>query len=337
MATMKAVRVPEAGADLELVELPVPDPGRDEVRIKVEACGICHSDVFVTSGAFPGIEYPRVPGHEIVGVVDAIGTDVDEWVEGQRVGVGWHGGHCFSCRPCRHGDFIQCENEKITGITHDGGYAEYVVVPSESVAHVPQDFAPTDAAPLLCAGITVYNALRNSGARPGDVVAVQGIGGLGHLAVQYARKMGFFTIALSGSPSKESLARELGAHAFLAASEGEPAEALQQMGGARVVLGTAPSSGAMSRVIDGLGTNGELIVVAATDTPIEVTPLQLIMKRRVVRGWPSGVASDSEDTLQFSALTGIRPTVETFPLEDAAEALQKVLENEVRFRAVLIP
>jgi alcohol dehydrogenase/propanol-preferring alcohol dehydrogenase len=333
---MKAVQIAEPGADFEVVEMDVPEPGPREVRIKVQACGICHSDAFVKEGAFPGIDYPRVPGHEVVGLVDAVGEDVDLWTEGQRVGVGWHGGHCFDCKACRDGDFIQCENAKITGIAFDGGYAEYVVVPGEAVAAVPDALDSQEAAPLLCAGITVYNALRNSDARPGDVVAVQGIGGLGHLAVQYAHRMGFRTVALSRGTDKKELALQLGADEYVDTEAEDAAERLTEMGGARVILATAPNSQAITSVIDGLGRDGELLIVAASGEPVEVTPMQLIGGRRSISGWPSGHAADSEDTLDFSALTGVTAMIETFPLEQAAQAYQKMMDSDVRFRAVLV-
>jgi len=334
---MQAVHVPEAGASFEVTELPVPDPGPDEVRVRVEACGICHSDAFVKEGTFPGIEYPRVPGHEVTGVVDAVGAEVDAWTEGDRVGVGWHGGHCFTCAACRAGDFVNCENQKVTGISFDGGYAEYMCAPQEAVAALPQDLAFTDAAPLLCAGITTYNALRNAGAAPGDRVAVQGIGGLGHLAVQYADTFGYEVVALSRSPDKEALAKELGAARFIDTTAQDPAEALQAQGGAKVILATAPNADAISQLTGGLGRDGTLMVVAATGEPMEVAPLDLIMGRRKVQGWPSGTADDSEDTLEFSALADVRPTIETYPLSEAAAAYERMINNDARFRVVLVP
>jgi 2-desacetyl-2-hydroxyethyl bacteriochlorophyllide A dehydrogenase len=336
MSQMKAVQIAEPGADFEVVEIDVPEPGPREVRIKVQACGICHSDAFVKEGAFPGIDYPRVPGHEVIGTVDKVGDEVELWTEGERVGVGWHGGHCFDCEACRDGDFIQCENAKITGIAFDGGYAEYMVAPGEAIAAVPDALESEEAAPLLCAGITVYNSLRNSGARAGDVVAVQGIGGLGHLAVQYAKRMGFHTVALSRGTDKKELALELGADDFIDTEAEDAAERLSEMGGARVIVATAPSSQAMTSVIGGLGRNGELLIVAASNEPVEVSPMQLIMGRRSISGWPSGHAADSEDTLDFSALTDITAMIETFPLDRAGEAYQKMMDAEVRFRAVLV-
>ena len=335
MSKMKAVQVTKAGGDLELVERNIPDPGRNQVRIKVEACGICHSDALVKEGHWPGIQYPRVPGHEIAGHIDAVGADVTNWKPGQRVGVGWHGGHCFTCDPCRRGHFINCKSEQITGITHDGGYAEYMVTPAEAVAAIPEQLPAAEAAPLLCAGITVFNALRNSGACAGDLVAVQGIGGLGHLGIQYARQMGFRTFAIGRGKNKEALARKLGAAHYIDTAAGDPSAELQKFGGARVILATAPDSKAMSALFNGLSSNGKLVVVGATFDPITVTPIQLITGRKALLGWASGVATDSEDTLQFSALSGIRPMIERYPLENAAEAFQQMISGRARFRVVL--
>jgi alcohol dehydrogenase/propanol-preferring alcohol dehydrogenase len=335
MATMKAVQVPGAGADFEVVEIDIPEPGPGEVRIQVDACGICHSDVFVKEGLFPGIEYPRVPGHEVAGRIDAVGDGVTGFEPGQRVGVGWHGGHCFGCTPCREGDFVNCENGKVTGISFDGGYAEYMVAPHEAVARMPDALASKDAAPLLCAGITTYNALRNTDAQPGDLVAVQGIGGLGHLAVQYAKKAGYEVAALSRGPDKKQLALDLGADHYIDAKADDPAEALQALGGARVILATVPNADAITQVVGGLGRNGTLLIVGVDAEPIQVSPMQLIQGRRKVMGWPSGDARDSEDTLNFSALAGVRPMVETYSLEQAAEAYARMMDNQARFRVVL--
>ncbi len=335
MSRMKAVQVTKPGGDFELVERNIPEPGRSQVRIKVEACGICHSDALVKEGHWPGIQYPRVPGHEIAGQIDAVGSEVTQWKPGQRVGVGWHGGHCFVCEPCRRGDFILCKNGKITAISHDGGYQEYMVTPAEAVAAIPDDLPAAEAAPLLCAGITVFNALRNSGARPGDVVAVQGIGGLGHLGIQYARQMGFRTVAVGRGADKESLARKLGAYAYVDAGSGDAADALQKLGGARVILATAPDSKSMSSVVNGLSRNGQLLIVGASFDSLTVTPLQLIGQRKDIQGWPSGSAIDSEDTLNFSAYTGVRPMIERYPLEKAAEAYEQMISGRVRFRVVL--
>ena len=332
---MKAVQVSKPGGNFELVERPIPEPARNQVRIKVEACGICHSDVLVKEGLWPGLQYPRVPGHEIAGRIDAVGADITNWEPGQRVGVGWHGGHCFICAPCRRGDFINCQNEKITGISYDGGYSEYIVVPAEAVAAIPDDLSAADAAPLLCAGITVFNALRNSGARAGDLVAVQGIGGLGHLGIQYAHQMGFRTFAIGRGKDKEPLARKLGAAHYVDTSAGDPAQELQKFGGARVILATAPDSKSMSAVVNGLSRNGKLLVVGASLDPIIVTPIQLIAGRSSLQGWASGTAMDSEDTMQFSALAGVRPMIERYPLEKASDAFQQMITGKARFRVVL--
>src|SRR5271166_1649459 len=325
VSKMRAVQVSKPGGNFEVVERSIPEPGRAQVQIKVEACGICHSDALVKEGHWPGIQYPRVPGHEIAGRIDAVGADIANWKPGQRVGVGWHGGHDFTCNACRRGDFINCHNEKITGINYDGGYQEYMVAPSEAVAAMPDDLPADEAAPLLCAGITVFNALRNSGARAGDLVAVQGIGGLGHLGVQYARQMGFRTVAIGRGADKESLARKLGATAYVDTAAGNPSEALQKLGGARVLLATAPDSKSMSSVVDGLAPNGKLLIVGAAFDSLTVTPIQLIGGRKAIQGWPSGSAMDSEDTLNFSAFTGVRPMIERYPLAKANEAYQQMI------------
>jgi D-arabinose 1-dehydrogenase-like Zn-dependent alcohol dehydrogenase len=335
MATMKAVQVTKPGGDLEVVERDVPSPARGEVRVKVDACGICHSDVLVKEGLWPGIQYPRVPGHEIAGRVDAVGADVKLWKPGQRVGVGWHGGHCFICGPCRRGDFILCRNEKITALHFDGGYAEYMIAPQEAVAAIPETLSAADAAPLFCAGITVFNSLRHVGALPGDLVAVQGIGGLGHLGIQYARQMGFRTIALGRNKDKEALAKKLGAHEYIDTADGNTAEALQKLGGADVVLATAPDAKAISSAVDGLAPGGKLLVIGADAQPLTISPLQLIPGRRSIVGWPSGTAKDSEETLEFSALTGVRPMIEKYPLERASEGYQQMITGKARFRVVL--
>ena len=335
MSRMKAVQVSKPGGNFEIVERAIPEPGRAQVRVKVEACGICHSDALVKEGYWPGIQYPRVPGHEIAGRIDAVGADVTLWKLGQRVGVGWHGGHCFICDPCRRGEFILCQNEKITAISFDGGYAEYMIAPAEAVAAMPDDLPADEAAPLLCAGITVYNAMRNAGARAGDTVAIQGIGGLGHLGIQYARQMGFRTVAIGRGGDKEPLARKLGAHEYVDTSSSSAADALQKLGGASVILATAPDSKSTSPLIDGLAPNGKLLIVGAGAEPLTFTPIQLIGRRRTVRGWPSGTAKDSEDTLRFSSLTGVRPMIERYPLEKAAEAYERMISGKARFRVVL--
>jgi len=332
---MKAVQISKPGGNFEVVERPIPEPGRGQVRIKVEACGICHSDALVKEGMWPGLQFPRVPGHEIAGRIDKIGPDVTLWKPGQRVGVGWHGGHCFECEPCRRGDFVNCKFEKITAIHFDGGYQEYMVAPAEAVAAMPDDLPADEAAPLLCAGITVYNALRNSGARSGELVAVQGIGGLGHLGIQYARQMGFRTVAIGRGGDKQALARKLGAHEYIDTTAGLPAEALQKLGGAKVILATAPDSKSMSALMDGVGANGKLLIVGAGFEPLTITPLQLISGRKAIQGWASGTARDSEDTLQYSSLTGVRPMIERYPLEKAADGYQQMISGKARFRVVL--
>lgn len=335
--TMRAVQVPEAGGDFEVVEREIPDPEADEVRVAVDACGVCHSDAFVKEGTFPGIDYPRTPGHEIAGRVDAVGEDVEKWEAGERVGVGWHGGHCFACEACRRGDFINCENALVTGIAFDGGYAEYLTAPTEALASMPDDLAPADAAPLLCAGVTTFNALRNADARPGDLVAVQGIGGLGHLGVQYASQAGFETVALSRSTEKEDLALDLGTDHYIDTEREDPAEALADLGGASVVLATAPSADAIESVVGGLGNNGELITVGVPGEPVSVDVQQLVMGKRSVTGWASGTAKDSQDTLEFSDLREITPMIEEFGLDEADEAYRAMLDNEARFRSVIVP
>ncbi len=332
---MKAVQISKPGGNFEVVERPIPQPGRGQVRIKVEACGICHSDALVKEGQWPGMQYPRVPGHEIAGRIDAVGADVTLWKPGQRVGVGWHGGHCFQCDPCRRGDFINCKFEKITAIHFDGGYAEYMVAPAEAVALMPDDLPADEAAPLMCAGITVFNALRNSGAGAGDLVAVQGIGGLGHLGIQYARQMGFRTVAIGRGGDKQVLAKKLGAHQYVDTNVGDPSEALQKLGGAHVVLATAPDSKSMSALVNGLGPNGTLMVIGAGIESLNVSPLQLIMGSKRARGWASGTARDSQDTLEFSVISGVRPMIERYPLEKAADAYQQMISGKARFRVVL--
>ncbi|HYM09228.1 MAG TPA: alcohol dehydrogenase, partial [Bryobacterales bacterium] len=313
----------------------IPEPGLGQVRVRVEACGICHSDAFVKEGQWPGLQYPRIPGHEIAGVIDAVGEGVTTWRRGQRVGIGWHGGHCAVCDACRHGDFVNCSNLRIPGFTHDGGYAEYVVNPAEGLASIPDGLESASAAPLMCAGITTYNSLRNSGARGGDLVAILGIGGLGHLGVQFAHMLGFRTVAIARGKDKEDLARQLGADQYLDTDSVNAAQALLEMGGAKVALATAPSSKAMSALVDGLGRNGKLLIVGATPEPLSITPIQLIQGRRSVAGWPAGTSRDSEDTLRFAALSGVRPWIETFPLAEARKAFDRMITGKVRFRAVL--
>jgi D-arabinose 1-dehydrogenase-like Zn-dependent alcohol dehydrogenase len=334
-APMKVAQVPNAGADFEIVEREIPTPNAGQVRIKVQACGVCRSDVLTKDGSLPGIQYPRVPGHEVVGIIDEVGAGVSEWKMGQRVGVGWHGGHDGTCLACRRGDFGNCRNLKIPGISYDGGYQQYMVAPVEALVAIPESLNDTEAAPLLCAGITTFNALRHSGAFPGDLVAVQGIGGLGHLGIQFANKFGYKVAAIGRGSENAALAKKLGASVYIDSRATNAAEALQEMGGARVILATAPSSKAMSELIDGLGPNGRLMIIGADFEPIEVRPPQLIFGSRTIQGWASGTPTDSEDTLRFAELTGVRPMIETYPLEKAAEAYARMLSGDAQFRVVL--
>jgi D-arabinose 1-dehydrogenase-like Zn-dependent alcohol dehydrogenase len=335
IAPMKAAQIPKPGADFEIIERDVPQPTAGQVRIKVQACGVCHSDVFTKEGWWPGIQYPRVPGHEVAGVVDEIGAGVTEWKKGQRVGVGWHGGQDNTCRACRRGDFRNCRNLKIPGISYDGGYQEYMLAPVEALVPIPESLSDVEAAPLLCAGITTYNALRHSGAYPGDLVAVQGIGGPGHLGIQFANKFGYKVAAIGQGSENAALAKKLGANVYIDSKATNAAEELQKLGGAQVILATAPSSKAMSALIDGLAPNGKLVVIGATTDPIEVTPVQLITGSRTIQGWAAGTAADSEDTLNFAELTGVRPMIETYPLEKAAEAYARMMSGKAQFRVVL--
>jgi len=332
---MKAAQISKGGGDWELVERDIPEPGVGEVRVKVEACGICHSDVLVKDGLLPGLQYPRVPGHEIAGRIDAVGNNVTSWSTGQRVGIGWHGGHCFVCEQCRRGDFAMCINRKVTGITFDGGYAEYLVVSMTALAAIPADLPAEEAGPFMCAGVTVFNGMRNSGARAGDIVAVHGIGGLGHLGIQYARQMGFKTVAINRGNDKEALARQLGAHHYIDATATDVVAELQKLGGANLILATAPSAKAISSLVDGLAPSGKLLVPAAPNEPLEINALSLIMGRRSVAGWYSGTAKDSQDTLEFSALNGVHPMIEKYPLDRVAEGYEQMHSGKVRFRVVL--
>jgi D-arabinose 1-dehydrogenase-like Zn-dependent alcohol dehydrogenase len=336
MAKMRAVEVRNPKGPLELVEREIPEPVPGTVRIKVEACGICHSDSLTKEGLWPGIEYPRVPGHEVAGSIDAVGSGVAGWKVGQRVGVGWYGGSCGYCTSCRRGDFVTCQvAARVTGISHDGGYAEYMVAPAATLALIPDELSAAEAGPLMCAGITTYNALRNSGARPGDLVAVLGIGGLGHLGVQFAAKMGLRTVAIARGQDKQPLARKLGAWRYIDSRAQDPAAELGKLGGAKVVLATVTNGKAMNAVLGGLAVDGKFIVVGAADEPLEVSPLLLIMGRRSVIGWPSGTSLDSQDTLAFSALAGVRPMTEVFPLERAADGYERMMSGEARFRVIL--
>lgn len=331
---MKAVQVPRPGGDFEIVEREMPQPGPGQLRIRVLACGVCHSDVITKEGVMP-IEYPRVPGHEIAGTIDEVGHGVTGWKKGERVGVGWFGGRDGTCLPCRRGDFMNCENMLICGISYDGGYQEYMVVPVDAVARMPESLDPAEAAPLMCAGITTFNALRRSGALPPDLVAVQGIGGLGHLGIQFARKLGHRVAAIGRGAENAALATKLGASIYIDSLASNAVEELQKLGGARVILTTAPSAKAMSGLVDGLGPNGVLLIVGASPETIEVSPNQLIFGRKHVAGWSSGIPTDSEDTLQFSELTGVRPMIETYPLAQAAEGYARMISGKARFRVVL--
>jgi D-arabinose 1-dehydrogenase-like Zn-dependent alcohol dehydrogenase len=335
MATMKVVQVPGAGGDFEIVEREIPPPGAGQVRIKVQACGICYSDHLVKDGHWPGLQYPRVPGHEVAGVIDATGSGVNRWKAGDRVGVGWHGGQDNTCAACRAGDFANCESNMITGFTYDGGYQQYMLAPIEAVARIPDGLDLAEAAPLLCAGITTYNALRHSGARPGDLVAVQGIGGLGHLGVQFASKFGYRVAAVGRGPENAALATKLGAHHYIDSKATSAAQELQKLGGAQVILATAPSSKAMSEIFGGLGRRGKLLVIGADGASLEIPTTGLIMGSKSVQGWASGTPSDSEDTMKFAALTGVRPMIEKFPLPRAAEAYARMNSGHAQFRVVL--
>lgn len=335
IAPMKVAQIARAGADFEIVEREIPTPEPRQVRIKVQACGVCHSDVLTKEGYWPGIQYPRVPGHEVAGIIDELGAGVTEWKKGQRVGIGWHGGHDGTCLACRRGDFGNCQNMKISGISYDGGYQQYMVAPAEAVTAIPEGLSDVEAAPLLCAGITTYNALRHSGAMPGDLVAVVGIGGLGHLGIQFAKKFGYQVVAIGRGAENEPLAKKLGASAYIDNKAKNVAEELQKLGGAKVILATAPSSKSMTDVIDGLGPNGKLMVVGVEFLPIEVTPVQLITGSRSIQGWASGTPTDAEDTLRFAELTGVRPMIETYPLEKAGEAFARMMSGKAEFRVVL--
>jgi D-arabinose 1-dehydrogenase-like Zn-dependent alcohol dehydrogenase len=334
MAVMRVAQVSRPNGPFEIVERKIPEPAAGAVRIKVQACGICHSDSFTKEGGFPGLQYPRVPGHEVAGVIDAVGSGVAGWEPGQRVGVGWHGGHCGYCEHCRRGEFFACVRGQITGVTYDGGYGEYLIAPASAVARMPAELPPVEAAPLMCAGLTTFNALRNSGARPGDVVAVLGLGGLGHLGLQYAAKMGFHTVGIARGKDKEPLARQLGASVYIDSQAQDPAAELLLLGGARVILATVTSGEAMSAVQGGLAVGGTLLIVGAAES-MQVSPLSLLMGCRSVKGWYSGTSIDSQDTLAFSARAGVRPMNETYPFERVAEAYDRMMSGKARFRVVL--
>ena len=335
MESMRVAQVAAARGPIEVVERPLPDPGPGKVRLKVEACGLCHSDFLTKEGVWPGITYPRIPGHEIAGVVDAVGEGVTNWTKGQRVGVGWAGGHCTVCHPCRRGDFAACQKLQIPGILYDGGYAEYMVTSAQGLAAIPDAISFAEAAPLLCAGITVFNALRHSGAMPGDLVAIQGLGGLGHLGIQYANKMGFETVAIGRGEDKKDFATKLGAHHYIDTNAQNASEALQKRDGAKTILATAPDSKSMTPLVTGLGVDGTLMVVGVGFEAMEVFPMQIVGARRSVRGWPSGTATDSEDAMRLAALSGIRPLIEIFSLAEAAAAYDRMTSGKARFRVVL--
>ncbi len=332
---MKVAQVPKAGADFEIVERDIPQPGTGEVRIRVQACGVCHSDVLTKEGGWPGIVYPRVPGHEVAGVIDEVGAGVRQWQRGQRIGVGWHGGQDGTCLACRRGDFANCANLRVPGISFDGGYGDYMVAPVEAVAAMPESLDAAEAVPLLCAGITTFNALRHTGALPGELVAVQGIGGLGHLGIQFAQKFGYKVAAIGRGPENAVLARKLGASTYIDSTATNAAAELQKLGGARVILTTAPSGKAMSSLVNGLGMNGRMMVVGAAPDPIEITPPQLIFGRKSVQGWSSGIPTDSEDTLRFAELTGVRPMIEKYPLTKVNDAYARMMSGKAQFRVVL--
>jgi D-arabinose 1-dehydrogenase-like Zn-dependent alcohol dehydrogenase len=334
MATMRVVQVPRPGGSLEIVQRQIPEPSAGTVRIKVQACGICHSDSIVKDGAFPGVSYPRVPGHEVSGIIDAVGSGVPGWQKGQRVGVGWNGGYCGHCDHCRRGDFFACVTGQVTGLTFDGGYAEYLIAPASAVARMPDDLPPVEAAPLMCAGLTTFNALRNGGARPGDVVAILGLGGLGHLGVQYAARMGFHTVGIARGKDKEPLARQLGAAVYIDSQASDPAAELQKLGGAKLILATATSGDAMSAVQGGLAPGGTLLVIGAAAS-MQVSPIWLLSGNRSIKGWYSGTSIDTQDTLTFSARTGVRSMNEVFPLERVSEAYDRMMSGKARFRVVL--
>ena len=335
MAKMRVVQVPKAGGAFELVEREIPQPGPGTVRIKVQACGVCHSDVLAKEGLLPGTQYPRVPGHEVAGVIDAVGAGVAGWKTGDRVGVGWHGGNCGYCANCRRGNAFACQTEMlITGLTSDGGYADYMIAPATAVARIPEGLTAVEAAPLMCAGVTTFNCLRHTGAGPGDLVAVQGLGGLGHLGVQFAAKMGFRTVAIARGAEKEALARKLGAHEYIDSAAKDPAAELKKLGGAKAIAATVTDAAAMGSVLGGLGANGVLMVVGAAG-PLEVNLVNMIFGSTAIKGWYSGTAADSEDTLAFAALTGVRSMNEVMPLERASEAYDRMMSGKARFRVVL--
>ena len=335
IGTMKVAQVSKPGAGFQIVEREIPEPGFGQVRIKVQACGVCHSDVFVKEGLWPGLQFPRVPGHEVAGIIDELGSNVSAWRKGQRVGVGWHGGQDNTCAECRRGRFLYCRNPQVAGISYDGGYQQYMIAPVEALAAIPDTLSDAEAGPLLCAGVTTFNALRHGGASPGSLVAVQGVGGLGHLGIQFANKFGCRVAAIGRGPENAALAEKLGAHLYIDSASMNAAEQLQKLGGAQVILATAPNSKAMSELIDGLAPTGKLMVVGITSDPIAVTPLQLIAGERSIQGSAVGTPSDSQDTMNFAVLTGVRPMIETYPLERVEEAYVRMMSGKAQFRVVL--
>jgi D-arabinose 1-dehydrogenase-like Zn-dependent alcohol dehydrogenase len=336
MAKMKVAQVPKPGTDFEIVEREIPEPGSGHVRIRVQACGICHSDVIIKEGLFPGMSYPRVPGHEVAGVIDEVGAGVKDWKKGERVGVGWHGGQDGTCPACRKGDFVNCANGKVCGISYDGGYQEFMVAPVEALARMPESLDAAEAAPLMCAGVTTFNSLRHSGALPSDLVAIQGIGGLGHLAIQFAKKIGYRVAAVGRGSENAALAKKLGADAYIDTVATDPAAELQKLGGASVILATAPSGKAMSALVGGLGVNGTMVVVGASMDPIEVAPNQLLFGKKGIKGWAGGIPTDSEDTLRFAEMTGVRPMIEKYPFAKAADGYARMMSGKAEFRVVLV-
>ena len=333
---MRSVQVTKPNGPFEIVDRDIPEPDNKQVRIKVEACGICHSDSFTKEGSFPGIQYPRVPGHEIAGIIDKVGNDVTQWETGQRVAVGWYGGNCGHCESCRRGDFITCKFAQVPGISYDGGYADYMIAPAETLASIPEKLSAIEAAPLMCAGITTYNALRNSGARTGDIVGILGMGGLGHLGIQFASKMGFNTVAIGRARDREEeLMMKLGAKQYIDNRTQNAVEELNKLGGAKVILATVPSGKAMTEILGGLAANGKLVIIGASDEPIEVPPALMILGRRSLIGWPAGTSIDSQDTLSFSVLSGVRSMNEVFPLERAPEAYDHMMSGKAKFRCVV--
>ena len=335
MRKMRAVQVSRAGGGLEVVERTIPDAGLRQVRIRVQACGVCHSDVVTKEGLFPGISYPRVPGHEVVGTIDQLGDGVNGWSKGERVGVGWHGGQDGTCQACRRGDFVNCANGLVCGASYDGGYQEFMIAPVEALARMPDSLDAAEAAPLMCAGVTTFNALRHSGALPGDLVAVQGVGGLGHLGIQFAKQFGYRVAAIGRGTDNTAIAKRLGAEVYIDSTATNAATELQKLGGASVVLATAPSGKAMSSLVGGLAANGTLLVVGLSADAIELSPTLLILGKRTIKGWPGGTPTDSEDTLRFADAASIRPMIEKYPLEKAAEGYARMMSGEAQYRVVL--